>query len=434
VQSVVPGGASWRQGDLEAGDLIEAVAQEGKEAVDVADMPIDEVVQMIRGKKGTVVTLSVRKGTGETKTISITRDVVVIEDSYARGAVVTPKGIKASYGYIYLPGFYGGQRLGQRGAASDMRRLLVELSKRKVDGVVIDLRGNGGGLLDDAREMTGLLIDKGPVVQTQDGDGEKEVLSDDDAGTAFDGPVVVMVDRFSASASEILAGALQDYHRAVIVGTGTHGKGTVQLLVDLDRMGRANDQPLGVFKLTVQQFFRVSGSSTQWKGVVPDVALPDPVDFLETRENTLDNSLPWSEIAALPHTDWKAAWSAGPLEAASEARQAKSKVFATVKARTELLRKRTKETEVPLQRSAWTALQKSQKDALDALPLDLDKGPTRMTATIVDYDGAAAATARPGGRTDDRAAKWRDSLVRDPWVEEALRVLHDAGAAKAVAR
>jgi carboxyl-terminal processing protease len=428
VVEIVPGGASWRQGQLEAEDLIKAVAQQGKDPVDTGDMPIDDVVAMIRGPKGTRVTLTVEKPTGETKVIAITRDVVVIEEAYARGAVIQPKGSPKTYGYIYLPSFYGGQMSGsKRTAAGDVRRLLAEMKKRKVAGVVIDIRGNGGGLLDDAVEMTGLLIDKGPVVQTQQSDGNRDVLNDDHAGITFDGAAVVMVDRFSASASEILAGALQDYRRAVVVGTGpTHGKGTVQVLADLDKMG-GNTEPLGSLKITIQQFFRVSGASTQWQGVVPDILLPDPAGHVEAGERQLDNSIPWSQIDPVPYRKWPGArWNQADLAAKSARRVSSSDVFRKIASRAELQRQWVKDTKVPLKKQAFSAQRAERRAALEAVTPKLDDGPARLAVTIVDYDGKATPAARPGGGTaDDTSARWRDALSRNPWVEEALLVLQD---------
>ena len=429
VVEIVPGGASWRQGQLEAEDLIKSVAQQGKDPVDTGDMPIDDVVAMIRGPKGSRVTLTVEKPTGDTKVIAITRDVVVIEEAFARGAVLQMKGSPKAYGYIYLPSFYGGQMSGtKRSAAGDVRRLLAEMKKRKLAGVILDIRGNGGGLLEDSVEMTGLLIDKGPVVQTQQSDGNREVLGDDQAGTTFDGGSVVLVDRFSASASEILAGALQDYKRSVIVGTGpTHGKGTVQVLADLDKMGGDTD-PLGSLKITIQQFFRVSGASTQWQGVVPDILLPDPAGHIEAGERQLDNSIPWSQIDPVPHRSWPGArWNQADLAAKSAKRIASSDVFRKIAARTELQRQWVKDTKVPLKKAAFTAQRAERRAALEAVTPKLDAAPAKMTVSIIDYDGKATPEARPGGgKADDTVERWREALSRNPWVEESLLVLQDA--------
>jgi carboxyl-terminal processing protease len=424
VVEVVPGGAAWRQGQLEVGDLIQAVQQKGKDPVDVTDMRIDDVVQMIRGPKNTVVTLSVEKPTGDPVTIAITRDVVVIEESFARGAVVQPKGGKRPFGYIYLPGFYGGQG-SDRSAAADVKRLLVEMKKRKLAGVVIDMRGNGGGLLDDAVDMTGHLVDRGPVVQTQLGDGNRDILGDDHAGTAYDGAVVVMIDQFSASASEIVAGALQDYKRAVLVGTApTHGKGTVQVLADLDRLGGGGED-LGSLKLTVQQFFRVSGASTQWQGVVPDITLPNPTAHVESGERSLDNSIPWSQIDPVPHQDWPVSWKLPDLSARSAQRVAKSDLFGKITKRVELLKARRDDTKVPLARAAWLKQREEQRAALEAVTPDMDERAAQMSVTVVNYDGQAAVMARPGKKAEDKPARWTDQLARDPWVEESVLVLQD---------
>jgi carboxyl-terminal processing protease len=429
VSEVVPGGASWRQGELEPGDLILAVVNEGKAPVDTVDMNIDDVVKMVRGPKGTIVKLRVKKASGETKSISITRDVIVIEASYARGAVLEPVKGGPTYGYIYLPSFYGGSDDGQRTAAGDVRDLLAELKSKKVAGVILDVRGNGGGYLTDAVEMTGLLIDRGPVVQVQDGGGRREVLSDNERGIEYDGQVIVLVDRFSASASEILAGALQDYHRALVVGTSaTHGKGTVQSLVDLDRAA-AEGVELGVLKLTIQQFFRVSGSSTQLEGVMPDVLLPDPSGFVDAGERSLEHAIAWSKIDAAKHEDWKPAWTVENMVAKSGARVNKQAAFTKVLARSKLLEARQKDTLVPLARDAWVARRKEQKAALEAVSPELDKGPPRFAVTSIGQ-APEPLPPGPGGKVDDRISKWRDGVARDPWIEESLYILADMAAAR----
>jgi len=424
VVEIVPGGAAWRHGRLGPGDVILAVAAEGKEPVETLDMRIDEVVKMIRGPKGTTVRLRIQKPTGAEETISITRDVVVIEEAYARAAVISKKGGPA-YGYIHVPSFYGGQGKGKRSAGEDVRKLLAVLEKKKVAGVILDLRSNGGGILGDAIDMTGHFIDKGPVVQVQDSRGRREVHEDEDKGLEYTGPVVVMVDRFSASASEIVAGALQDYQRAVVVGTGpTHGKGTVQTLADLDRLtgGKAE---LGVLKITIQQFFRVTGASTQRKGVVPDVVLPDPAGHIDAGERELDHAIEWSQIPAVDYEKWPATWNTALLAQKSALRVAKHPILGKIAQTTEFLRKRQQDTRVPLARAAWEKRRTELRDALEAASPDLTKAPAKLNVTPLAESPAPATAPGPAGKTDDRGMKWRDSLARDPWIEETLNILGD---------
>ncbi len=416
IIELIPGGAAARQGKLGPGDIILTVASGGKDPVDVFDMRIDDVVKMIRGPKNSVVTLRVRKPAGTDEVVSITRDKIVIEEAYARGAVLTRKGLPP-FGYIHLPSFYGGSGGGQRTSSQDVHKLLSELAAKKIRGVVLDLRSNGGGILRDAIDLTGHLIDHGPVVQVQDSRNRKEVLSDDDRGIAFDGQVIVLVDHFSASASEIVAGALQDYRRALIVGTGpTHGKGTVQTLADLDQVG-GTQLDLGVLKLTIQQFFRVSGSSTQREGVVPDIVLPDPAGHIEAGEGSLPHALPHSSIPAAKHDDWKGTWDLPALVLKSSGRVAKHPLLSKVATATTFLKSRKNDTVVPLSRTAWEKRRTDLRTALDAASPDLDKAAPAFAVAGLD--------AAPGGKADERTTKWRESLAKDPWVEECLNILAD---------
>ena len=424
VVEIVPGGASWRRGGLDPGDLILSVAQDGQEPVDTFDMHLDDVVKMIRGPKGTVVTLRIKKPTGVQDTIAITRDVVVVEESYARGAVLNRKSGRP-YGYIHLPSFYGGRGRDQRTSGRDVAHLLDEMKALKVAGVVLDIRGNGGGLLGEAVTMTGAMIDRGPVVQVQDSRGQRETYTDDTSGTDFDGPLIVLVDRFSASASEILAGALQDYHRAVIVGTSpTHGKGTVQTLADLDRVTRSGVD-LGTLKITVQQFFRVSGSSTQREGVTPDVLLPDPAGHLDTGEAKLDHAIPWSQIPAVDHETWPATWKTPTLVERSAARVAKQPVLAKVAAMTQVLRASRDDTRIPLAKAAWEAHRKEQRAAFEAASPNLATAPAAFTVKTLDDPNTPPPPPGAGGNRIDRLARWRESVARDPWIEECINILGD---------
>lgn len=436
VNDLVPGGAAWQQGKLEVGDLIMAVTQEGKEPVDVTDMPIGKVVSMIRGPKGTVVILTVKKPDGTVKTISITRDVVRIEATYARGAVLKPKtgpaNAEGEVGYVYLPGFYGesgrSKRPGERNATDDMRAILMQLTARGVKSLVFDLRGNGGGLLTHARDISGLFIKQGPVVQTKDGKGAIRVLADTDPSVVFDGQVVVLVDRFCASAAEIVAGALQDYERAVVVGTSaTHGKGTVQMVVDLDRNAQSKGDPLGLYKVTIEEYFRVSGGSTQLKGIVPDVLLPDPTSFVESGERTLFHAIPWSTIAPASFTKLPHTWKTADLAASSLDRTRGNADFATVTKFAKLMEARKDKTLRSLARDTWQAERKQTKAELDAL--DPKKREPKPLLEVVALGAAEAAPTPPAptpdARTSQRMDKWKDTLARDLWVDEATRILAD---------
>jgi carboxyl-terminal processing protease len=421
VVDLVPGGAAWQQGKLEAGDVILAVTQDGKEPVDVMDMPINKVVAMIRGPKGTVVILTVKKVDGTLKTISITRDVVHVEATYARGAVLKTQAGQ-SVGYVHLPGFYGESRNpGERNATEDMRTILRQLTGKGVNALVFDLRGNGGGLLTHARDIAGLFVKDNPVVQTKDAKGKVEVLRDKDPSIAFGGDVVVLVDRFCASAAEIVAGALQDYERAVVAGTSaTHGKGTVQTVIELDRQLKSKGDPLGLYKVTVQEYFRVSGGSTQLKGVVPDVLLPDPTSFVDSGERTLPHAIPWSTIEAVQFAKTPHAWKISDLAAASTSRTSANAELATITKFAKMMESRKDKTLKPLERAAWQADYKQRKAEIEALdPKKRDQKPLLEVTPLGAQDGPQDP------RIQRQLDRWKDSLARDLWVDETTRILAD---------
>jgi carboxyl-terminal processing protease len=422
VNDLVPGGAAWQQGKLEVGDLILSVAQEGKEPVDVMDMPIGKVVSMIRGPKGTVVVLTVKKPDGTLKTISITRDVVRIEATYARGAILKTKA-SGDIGYVHLPGFYGeSKKPGERNATDDIRTILTQLTKKGVTSLVFDLRGNGGGLLTHARDIAGLFVKEGPVVQTKDSKGKVEVLRDKDPSVAFAGNVVVLVDRFCASAAEIVAGALQDYERAVVVGTSaTHGKGTVQAVIELDRQMKTPGDPLGLYKVTIQEYFRVSGGSTQLKGVVPDILLPDPTSFVESGERTLPHAIPWSTIDAVSFVKTPHVWKTADLASASSARTSANADLAPVTKFAKIMEARKDKTLKPLDRTTWQTEYKRAKAELDAL--DPKKREQKPLMEVVPLAAQEATAQDP--RMQRQLDKWKDGLARDLWVDETTHILAD---------
>ena len=317
IREIIPGGPASKDGTLKAGDRIVGVGQ-GKSGLveDVIGWRIDDVVAKIRGAKGTQVKLEYIPAEGgidgEHRTVTITRQRVELAEQAAKGKTYTipAQGDRPErlIGVIELPTFYqdfeGRRRNGNdyTSATRDVARLLGEFQQQGVDGVVMDLRSNGGGSLDEAVQLSGLFIDQGPVVQQRESGGRVQVYSDRSPGVAWDGPLAVLVNRGSASASEIFAGAMQAYGRALVIGETTFGKGTVQNLLDLDRWPVAGEKPrFGNVKLTIAQFFRAEGGSTQNKGVVPDITYPLSVDANEFGESTYDNALPWSRIAGVPH-------------------------------------------------------------------------------------------------------------------------------------
>lgn len=313
VQSTVPGGPAARSGELRGGDRIVGVAQGDDGSMeDVIGWRLQDVVDLIRGPKDSVVRLNVlpkNQGmAGRTREVVLVRDQIKLEDKAAKSEVIEV-GTGVKVGVIEIPAFYrdfAGQAAGDkdfRSTTRDVRRLIDELQAQHVDGIIIDLRQNGGGSLSEATELTGLFIERGPVVQVRDSSGKVEVERDPDPEQVYAGPLAVLVDRNSASASEIFAGAIQDYGRGLIIGEPTFGKGTVQTLVDLGRFLRSR-QDIGRLRLTMAQFFRVEGGSTQHRGVTPDIVFPTSKGAADHGERSLENALPWAAIQPAKHTQW----------------------------------------------------------------------------------------------------------------------------------
>ncbi len=312
IVKLIPGGPAMKSHKFKPGDRIVAVGQGDKGTmVDVVGWRIDDVTALIRGKKGTVVrleTLPVDAGPdGKHELITLVRDKINLEDAAASKKVIDIKDgdVTRKIGVIDLPSFYsdfGARSAGDkdyRSTTRDVAKLIGELKQEGVQAIVVDLRNNGGGSLAEADSMTGLFIDKGPVVQVRGSHGEVQVQGDDEAGMAWSGPMAVLVNRGTASASEIFSAAIQDYHRGLIVGEPTFGKGTVQTLVDLDKFAQSDSEKpkLGELKMTIQEFFRINGGSTQLKGVTPDIEYPKNGDEKDFGESTYDNALPWTQIA-----------------------------------------------------------------------------------------------------------------------------------------
>ncbi len=350
VTRIIPGSASWKQGELKEGAIILKVAQKDKEPVSIVDMRLDEAVKLIRGKKGSEVRLTVKKIDGNIYTIPIIRDIVVLEETFAKSALI--KKNKKNYGYIYLPKFYVNFKNSKaRHCSKDVEIEINKLKAENPHGIILDLRNNGGGSLRDVVEMAGLFIKKGPIVQIKSRNGSPYLLKDEDEQVHYDGPLIILVNTFSASASEILAAAMQDYNRAIIIGSPTtYGKGTVQRIISFDRIiGRRYDdlKPFGAMKLTTQKFYRINGGTTQLKGVVPDVILPDMYSYIKVGEKELDNAITWTEIPPAQYDKWKTKPNYDKIKRMSKKRLNKNKSFKLIEKnakRMKMLKNKTKYT------------------------------------------------------------------------------------------
>jgi carboxyl-terminal processing protease len=428
VIRVIPGSASSRQGQLQAEDIILEVAQGKGEPVDVTDARLRDAVSLIRGKKGTEVRLTVRKPDGQRLIIPIIRDVVQIEETFVKGTILEDEETRIKFGYIRIPSFYRdfkntGRDGEGRNSTDDVRQELRKMSKAGIDGLVLDLRNNGGGALTDAVSITGLFIEKGPVVQIMNRNGRINVLSDQDPSIDYRGPMVVLINKFSASASEILAGALQDYRRAVIIGSEhSYGKGTVQTMADLDTnmpfINLDKYRPLGAMKVTTQKFYRVSGESTQYRGVVPDIILPDPLRHVEAGEQYVANSLPWDSVDRTKFNPWKAPLTLPPLVDRSRQRVSASEEFNEILAETERAKERREQTRQSL--------------AIDVVRKEREEEKKLRTSKLMGHGAMGMAEdEEDGGREErrlgdaEREKLWLKELTEDPYIGESRRVLLD---------
>lgn len=358
VVRVIPGSAAEAQGQLQAEDIIMSVSEKDGEPVDISSMSIREAVSYIRGPKGTEVRLTVTRADGTRLVIPIVRDVVRLEETYVKSTVIKDDKI-GKIGYVKIPSFYrdfSAGRLGRNGrnVTDDTRAELNKLKKKGITGLILDLRNNGGGSLSDAVNVSGLFLPGGPMVQVKNSQGLIRVLEDTDQEVVYNGPMIVLINQFAASASEIFAAAMQDYDRALVIGGAhTHGKGTVQALLDMNRnlplLHLRKYDDLGALKVTIQKFYRVNGSSTQYKGVVPDVVLPSMLDYLETGEQYMDNSLPWDRVEAVPHPFWQGPhFNRARVQQQSRNYVAKNKRFQKIKEESLKAKKRKEETKIPV--------------------------------------------------------------------------------------
>lgn len=423
IAAVLPGGPAQKSGEVEAGDVIVRIGQGSEAPVEVSGFTIEDAVKLIRGKKGTEVRLTLRKKDGTLKTVSLIRDKIVQDESYARSAVVTEGNSKI--GYIFLPEFYANfnDPTDPHRSAVDVANEVKKLKEANVDGIVIDLRNNGGGSLNDVVQMAGLFIDRGPIVQVKGRGRTPEVLKDNDDGVLWNGPLAVMVNELSASASEIFAAAMQDYGRAVIIGsTSTYGKGSVQRSYGLDPndfMAQTSD--LGSLKLTVQKFYRISGGSTQLKGVIPDVIIPDYYEYLKIRERDNWNALPYDEISKANYNVWQPGFSYQTIENQARTRIAGDSVFKLIKQQTEILAKQD-DKEYPLELNEFRKDQKVTHDAVKKIE-GLVKLSNALQASFLPQDQSRYVSADKD--KTERYKQWLNGISKDVYVDQAVKVIND---------
>ena len=422
VVDIIVGGPLWRDQLMEVGDEIQLVRQEDGDAVDIRAMRLDDAIKLIKGPKGSMVYLTVKKVDGNIETIPVKRDLVVLEESYARSTVINRQDQK--YGLIHLPKFYVDfKSYKERNAAHDVEQEVINLKEAGVGGLIIDLRNNGGGSLQTVVDIAGLFIDEGPIVQVKSTVSKTEVLRDRDGKTLWNGPMVILVNELSASASEILAAAMQDYERAIVIGSEqTFGKGTVQNVVDLNRfLSNSTYGNLGALKITTDKFYRINGGSTQLEGVKSDVITPDRYRYVDVGERDEDNPMRWDRISPLVYTKWNGYLNYDEVIKQSQDRVNDHPIFNLVDQDAKWIEQRQNDNTIALNYQEYVSKIESDRTYAD-----------RFDA-VEEYDNNLDFTISPADQKriseDDifleKRERWFSNLSKDFYVEEAVNILQD---------
>ncbi len=422
VERIIPGSASWKGKELKAEDVILAVGQGNDDPVDIVDMSIRDAVKLIRGPKGTVVKLKVKKPDGEIKVIPIVRDKVVIEEAYVKSTIIEHKKLKQKIGYIHVPKFYRDfQDPNGPNSSTDVKKAILALKKKGVDGIILNLRNNGGGALQDATLMGGLFIDSGPIVQVKNR-GNASVHRDTDGKTYWDKPLIVLINRFSASASEIVAGALKDYDRAVIVGSSeqTHGKGTVQAILNLQDylhpMVSPVIGPIGAMKITTDMFYRINGMSTQFRGVRPHIELPDRYGYVESGEKSLEYAISYAEIPPVKYKEWKKnKFDIASLKSNSEKRVKKDPRFQKIVDSVNWSKARKEKSKRFISLKEMETYRKEARDVSEKYKIDDIHEDIQVTSVEKLKDEVHKESFK----------EFQEELQKDPVVEETLFIMSD---------
>lgn len=424
ITEVISGGPAWRSEEISEGDVILKVKQEDeKEAVSIVGMRLDDAVDLIKGPKDTKVTLTIRKKVmGNIEEITLTRDVIEIEETYAKTSMVQKEGRK--FGVINLPKFYFDMTdYEERNAASDIKQDIIRLKNEGMEGLVLDLRNNGGGSLKTVVDIAGMFIEEGPIVQVKSNGQRKEVLKDEDPQVLWDGPLVILVNELSASASEILAAAMQDYKRAIIIGSKqTYGKGTVQNVIDLNRWLRNNDMgDMGALKITTQKFYRVNGGSTQLEGVKSDVVVPDRYSFVDIGEKDQENPLPWDKIDAADYDIWNGYVGYEEAIEASKKRMSENEQLKLIEENAKWVKTQSEDSSYPLSYNEYA--REAEQEKQKAREFDAIKDyRTNLTYTSLPYEEELFTTDTI---LKEKRERWHESLSKDVYIEEAINLLSD---------
>ena len=421
IVEIILGGPVWRDNLLEPGDQILYVAQPNEDPVEISGMRLDDSIKLIKGPKGTNVILTVKRVNGEIEDVIVERDVVVLEESYAKSAIIKKNDKK--FGLIELPKFYVDfKNYGERNAATDVKKALISFKEKFVDGLIIDLRNNGGGSLKTVVDMVGYFIDKGPVVQVKSIGGRKEVLEDTDPSIIWDGPVIILVNEFSASASEILAAALQDYNRAIVMGSQqTYGKGTVQNVIDLNRIIAVNQYgDLGALKVTTDKFYRINGGSTQLEGVKSDIIFPSQYGSIQIGEKDQSNPLSWDKISPAKYAINKYNFRDTYVIEKSKARLAKNPMINLIHEQGEWIRLKQNDYNFHLNYISYINKRDNDKKYSERFDV-LNEFESKLSFIWLEENMGI-------DKSNDiliRRDRWLKGLKKDIFLDEAVNVLND---------
>jgi carboxyl-terminal processing protease len=423
IASLVPGLPAWKSQQIVVGDQVLKVGQANDTPTDLSGFESSEAVKLIRGKKGTEVRLTIKKADGTIKVVSMIREEVELEETYAKSAVIQEGDKKI--GYIFLPEFYADwERPNGAKCSQDVAREIMKLKEQNIDGLIMDLRNNGGGSLYDVVQMVGFFIPEGPVVQVKDREGNPAVLRDRDRSVLYGGPLAVMVNEFSASASEIFAAAIQDYGRGIVIGsTSTYGKGTVQRNIGLEPgngIFNKDNNEIGTLKLTLQKFYRINGGSTQLKGVTPNIILPDQYENLKYREKDNPDALPWDEIQKASYPMFGPDYEAAFVQQRSAERVNTNPIFNAIKESTAWMEKLNQKV-YSLQLVKYREEQRKIRDSFKKID-EANKKLSKLQVNLLQADSIKLSADQD---KLERRKQWIGNVSKDVYINETLQVVLD---------